>query len=296
MSYSKVLWKGMQPRFTGHCWKLGMACAGLFGWIALRQHMLEPVGSAAAFLLLSAIMYQAYVLAVMGGMLLSLPPEVRRKTAHLLGGGMLLLATLLTGTTGVVVALCVLLLAWLLATRTLSSLKIFRQLSVNRRDGSESWGDLWFPVGMGVTVFWFGAASPEWCAAALVLTVSDAAAALVGTRMRRLRFHIGVTSKSLGGSVACLLTATASIGAVGLLADASWSWSACLGFAALLTVVEAVCVRGVDNLALPLLAATGLTALNQLEPSMWLLVGGLSGASLTVLAVWQGVNQPRPIV
>ncbi len=291
MKLSKTLWKGMRAHFIRHSWKLGAACTGVVAWIALRPNLPELAAGVLAFLLLVSVMYQAYVLAVMGGLLFNLPAEVRRKTAHLLGGGMLLLAALLTGMTAVVVAMCVLLLAWLLATRNLSSLKMYRQLSVDRRDGSVSWGDLWFPLGMGATALWFGASSPEWLAAALVLTVADSAAALVGTRMRRFFYRIGKNRKSLGGSLACLLAAVASIGAVGLIADVSWSWTACLGLAGVLTAAEAVCTRGLDNFLLPLMTAAGLAALEQFASSTWLLAGAIGLASLVVLALYQGLAE-----
>ncbi|WOB47947.1 hypothetical protein NYR97_11645 [Xanthomonas hydrangeae] len=249
------------------------------------------VSDALVFLLLSILMYQLYVVAVMSGMLFSLRVELRRKTAHLLGGFMLVLAALLTATSAVVVALCLLLLGWLIATRKLPSLKMYRQLSVDRRDGTVSWGDLWFPVGLGGTAILFGAQSAEWLAAALVLTLADSAAALTGTRFPSPGYRIAGGRKSLGGTCACLIAASVCIVLAGWASGLNWSWIGCFGLAAVVTTVEAVSTRGLDNLLLPLATAVGLSWLEGIPAIAWLAVGTICLLLLAALSAWQKWSQ-----
>ncbi|MFB5855330.1 hypothetical protein WAB97_005755 [Stenotrophomonas maltophilia] len=288
MTFSRVLWKGMRPRLVRHAAIAAATAASLGVFLCVRP---APGASILAdcmlFLLLSTLLYQAYVIAVMVGMLFSARAELRRKTAHVLGGGVLVVAAGLTAGNGVVVALCVLLLGWLVATRVLPSLKMYRQLSVDRRDGSVSWGDLWFPVGLGAAAMLFGVQSAEWLAAALVLTLADSAAAVTGTRFPGAVYRVAGGNKSLGGSCAFLIVTWSSIALAGWVSGGEWPWLACAGLAAVLTGLEAISSRGLDNVSLPLATAAGLYWIDSVPAVAWLTAGLAGLLLLAALAVRQ---------
>lgn len=282
MTFSRVLWAGMRPRFLRHATIAATTALALVALALLRPWPgTSSLADGLLFLALATLMYQTYVVAVMVGMLFSVSTELRRKTAHVLGGCVLLLAARMTSSNAVVLALCALLLGWLVATRTLPSLKMYRKLSVDRRDGSESWGDLWFPVGLGAVTVLFGAQSAAWLAAALVLTLADSAAAVIGTRFPGAVFSIAGGTKSFGGSCACWIIAGGSIALVEWMTGSPWSWVACAGLAAIVMGLEAISPRGLDNLSLPLGTAVGVHWIGSVPVLAWI-VAVLAG--LLVLA------------
>jgi len=288
MKFSRALWARMQRRLIRHVVVVTVTLACLVALLCTRPASgASVVADVMMFFLLSTLMYQAYVMLVMVGLLFSAGVEVRRKTAHVLGGGVLVVGAWLTATSAVVVALCVVLLIWLVATRALPTLEMYRQVSVHRRDGSASWGDLLFPIGLGATAMLFGAQSAEWLAAALVLTLADSTAAVVGSRFPGALYRIGRASKSLGGTTAFFMVAWLSIALVGWVCAPDWPWLACAGVAALATGLEAIASRGADNLVLPLATAAGLVWISIVPPLAWLIAGTACLMVLAALAVWQ---------
>lgn len=91
--------------------------------------------------------------------------------------------------------------------------------------------------------------------AVLVLGLADAAAAVVGLHVGRLRFTIGSSTKSVEGSGAFAAVAFAVVAAT-MLAMSGLPAGVCLAYAALTavvaTVVEAVAASGSDNLLVPM--------------------------------------------
>ncbi|TVR45183.1 MAG: hypothetical protein EA402_04855 [Planctomycetota bacterium] len=119
----------------------------------------------------------------------------------------------------------------------------------------ESWGEICFPL----------AAALLWCLATadpllfsvpiLVLASADAAAALVGVRYGRTELSSGTGRKSWEGAVAFAITAYMAVH-IPLLLWSDLGRVECLliaaTFAVLMTAVEAVSWRGLDNLFIPL--------------------------------------------
>ena len=118
----------------------------------------------------------------------------------------------------------------------------------------DSLGDLCFPIAVGI-LFLVSSGDPlTFCIPMLILTLADAAAALVGTRCGAHRYGRPGHEKSFEGSCAffavafpstCLLTEfLAGVGhAEALLLS--------LTLALLVTLVEAITWKGVDNLTVP---------------------------------------------
>lgn len=114
-------------------------------------------------------------------------------------------------------------------------------------------GVFWTSLGCWLTVFFFGNAPMIVCSAFFYLAFGDAAAAIVGRSLGRVRFTIGGRSKSMEGSLACLAACLASGWAVGL------PIPAVIAGAAAATVVELLPVPLDDNLWLPLVSAAVLS-------------------------------------
>ncbi len=116
-------------------------------------------------------------------------------------------------------------------------------------------GVFWTTLGCWLTIFGFGNFPVIVCAALLYQAFGDAAAAIVGRSLGRVRFKIGGRSKSLEGSLACFAACLAAGWAVGL------PTSAAVAGAATAAVVELLPVPFDDNLWLPLVSAAVLALL-----------------------------------
>ncbi len=117
-------------------------------------------------------------------------------------------------------------------------------------DRSESYGEVWFPV--GVTLAALVAPTTEvFVAAILILGVCDTVAYYAGTGIRSPELLFG---KTLAGSVGFALVATAI---------SAWlvPWPAAMLIGCLSAVAEHLSPRGSDNLTVPVVASALLAAL-----------------------------------
>lgn len=113
-------------------------------------------------------------------------------------------------------------------------------------------GIYWTTLGCWLAIWAFGG-RPRAVAAGLVfLAAGDAAAALVGRAVGRLRFRSGGRMKSVEGSAACFVVCALAARALG------FGWPGALAGAAAATVVELLPVPFDDNLWLPLVSAAVL--------------------------------------
>jgi len=120
-----------------------------------------------------------------------------------------------------------------------------------------SLGDVYFPLGIAcaaaillpthLLAFQFGVA---------VMGFSDAAAGFIGERWGRCKVSIFANTKTVEGSLVFLFTTFCVASAFGLPITILL-----IGFAVLLTLVELVSVRGLDNLVLPVTAGLGYVLL-----------------------------------
>lgn len=123
--------------------------------------------------------------------------------------------------------------------------------------GRQSTGELCFPLAVGL-LYPLSARDPlTFCIPMLVLSLADPAAALIGQRYGALRYPTAGETKSLEGSMAFLTVALLSIH-IPLLCFANAGLGKTLLISLtvglLLTLVEAMAVRGLDNLGIPLAA------------------------------------------
>lgn len=117
----------------------------------------------------------------------------------------------------------------------------------------------------------------------LILALGDAAAALVGVRRGRRRYRTDEGAKSVEGSIAMAVVSVLVV-AIGLTA-ASYPLGRCLAIAAmvaiLVTIMEAISWRGLDNLILPL---ASYALLLMYIPMPLELMAGRIGLSLLIVA------------
>jgi dolichol kinase len=94
----------------------------------------------------------------------------------------------------------------------------------------------------------------------LPMAYGDSAAALVGQRMGRRKYRL-VTEKSLEGSLAMFIASFLILFVSGLYFSNLYSFSLCeklysfLAVSVVVTVVEAISPRGLDNIGVPLAGA-----------------------------------------
>ena len=182
--------------------------------------------------------------------------ELRRKTLHIgIGLAALTFPYLLTRPWMVVTAfgaVC----AWMIFVRRIEYLRC-RFGCVLHDAGRESHGELYFAIALAWLLIADRAGSFQYVIPLLILTVSDAAAAIVGRALPVGRFAIFGNSKSLSGSAAFMVTAF-TISATTLLIGTTFSLAqvvlVSMTVSATTTIAEVVSVRGLDNLSVPLVA------------------------------------------
>lgn len=211
-----------------------------------------------------------------------LSPEWSRKLVHLGGGLGCLLFPLLVSRTGTVLVLALAfgsVFWWAERSGWLQCL-----CRVKRR----SHGSVYYPLAIAVLFGWTADRYGLYLSAVLVLTVSDTAAALVGSRFGRIHYRTGAIGeqKSLEGSLIFAIL-TFLVVLLPLLwwdeTGVSQALLSALLTASLLATVEAVASGGRDNLYVPMLAAfmllkvvtKSVEELALQSVSMLLLFGGL---------------------
>lgn len=188
-------------------------------------------------------------------------------------------------------------------------------------DGRPSWGIALFPVPYLVLLLLFRDADERWLVALpmLILAVSDALAAVVGTLVRTRSFTLTGDRKTVGGSLSFALSTwvilVSAPGPMSALSATPLPMTAAL-FALILAAVEALGSQGRDNLYIPSAAAlllagqpTGtLPALLAVPVAVlfvaitvrrgWLTLGG--GVAAALLGIWvivfQGIPWLLPLV
>jgi len=207
-------------------------------------------------------------------------PEVARKLCHVATGGIALGLPWLFDRRWPVALLATLSTAALLAVRFSPALKSGIG-SVLHAVPRESVGELCFPAAIAALFVLARGNALAYSIPILVLTFADPAAALVGMRYGRLRYRVMGGEKSVEGSAAFCVVAIACI-AIPLLLVPDMATADVLALslplALVLTLVEAVAWRGLDNLFVPLAGFVGLEAL--------LAATGIAGSIPSGLAQW----------
>ncbi|MBU1750150.1 MAG: hypothetical protein KKA73_20895, partial [Chloroflexi bacterium] len=127
-------------------------------------------------------------------------------------------------------------------------------------------GTVYFPISFALVIALCWARPAVIAAGLMPMTWGDAFASIVGVRWGRHRYTIGGTTRSLEGSAAMFLFSLVSVFLVlwGLGTPSGAAGLYALVVAVVATVVEALSVRGLDNITVPLVSVLVL----------WLLMGG----------------------
>jgi len=182
--------------------------------------------------------------------------ELRRKALHIGTGLAALSFPYLLTQPWMVVAAFGAVAGWMTCVRRIGYLRC-RFGGVLHDAGRESHGELYFAVALAWLLIADRVAPFQYVVPLLILTISDAAAAIVGRARPIGRFMIFGNRKSVSGSAAFLVTAFAITWTI-LSAGTAWSpWQVLLvsvATAVATAVIEAVSVKGLDNLGVPLVA------------------------------------------
>ena len=177
------------------------------------------------------------------------PAEWTRKAVHVGGGMVSLTLPWLFRSHWTVLALGLAFAGILLGTRRLGMLGSVHGVA------RHSEGGVFFPLAIYL-IFLIGHEQPVfYFISVLVLVLSDALAALVGTAYGRMTYSVEEGRRSMEGSVVFLLTTFLGVHLPLLLwtgLDPAASVLIALQIALLVTFLEAICVRGSDNLVIPL--------------------------------------------
>ncbi len=210
-------------------------------------------------------------------------PELLRKLLHLGMGLVTLALPWLFTSPGPVILLTGLFLFLLVSLRILSPLR--NSLGCLIHDVQrKSFGDICFVLGVG-SLFVFSFGKPLFfCIPLLILTLADAAAAMVGLRYGSWRSPSSPSGKSIEGSIAFFVVGflTAHVGLL-LFTDIGRAETLLIAATAafLLALLEATTSHGLDNLIIPLAALALLKAYLAMDAPA--LAGHLSAAVVLLL-------------
>lgn len=226
---------------------------------------------------------------------LDISPELQRKIIHVVTGLYALTIPLMFQKTWPVFLLVALSIATMMILR-LPRFSGDGMSSVLHAVKRRSHGEIYLSLAIGFLFFRAQGQPVLYVLPILVLTLSDAAAALVGSAYGRRLFLIADGVKSLEGSIACfVVTWLVAMIALLLLADIPKINVVMLSFlvAAFGTLIEADSWRGLDNLFVPigvhLLLATHLTS----DPATLLLLTAFFVAAIggiLAAAPWLGLS------
>ncbi len=197
-------------------------------------------------------------------------PETMRKVIHSFAGLMAIAFPFLLASHWTLLVLVTVFVTLLIAGQRFNFTKA---INATKRD---SIGDILFPICVYI-LFYLSfhdgglALLPVYTASILILSISDSAAALVGTRWGRHRYPMGGQYKSWEGSLAFAISAFVII-VITLSPSQIWLRAVLAGgvIVVILTLLEAVSLRGTDNITVPIAAfvlvsvAAGLRSFNSI--------------------------------
>ncbi len=118
-------------------------------------------------------------------------------------------------------------------------------------------GTVYFPISFAIVIALCWARPAVIAAGLMPMTWGDALASIIGRRWGRRRYTVGGSTRSLEGSAAMFVFSLASVFLVlwGFGTPPVTAGLHALGVAAVATAVEAVSVKGLDNITVPLASA-----------------------------------------
>lgn len=219
---------------------------------------------------------------------LGVEAEATRKLAHVGGGLVVLLFPWIVSSAWTVLVLSLSFFGILLAGRVSGVLGSVHAVE-RRTSGAEL-----YPAAV-IGTWWLSDGEPlRFCVPMAVMAAADAGAAFVGKRMGTVHFRVMDGARSLEGSLTFFAIAFA-IFLVGLAIDGRGGWPGVLLIAlvggVVTTCVEAISVRGIDNVLIPWsgwLVTDRLLRLGLAEMSGW-----ITGMLVSFVAVLVGMATAR---
>jgi phytol kinase len=197
-----------------------------------------------------------FVVVERGGAHFEIKPETTRQVVHIASGAFSALLPFVISFNEI--ALLGAIFAIFMAISKWQNL--FKSIHAVKR---KTWGEIYFPLAGGATALVFPALLP-YIYAILVMGVGDGVASMIGQTTNRGSYHLFSPNvkKTFAGSAAFFVSVFLlgiTIGSVAAL-PLGQAFVFSLASSAVLTLVEALLGSGLDNLALPLLAALMFSA------------------------------------
>jgi dolichol kinase len=191
---------------------------------------------------------------------LKLPGKVNRKVLHAMIGNLPLIMPFFTSNIYPFLVASPFILVTVLATPS-SPLKLGEKMKglSSLTDEGHQWGLVLYAISYTALAYLFGTQSYVVAAGIFPMAYGDSLAALFGERWGRHKYRVFET-KSLEGSLGMFLGSSVSLTLAflyfGLLFPLTFNpLVPAIAIASLATVVEGVCPRGLDNIAVPLVGA-----------------------------------------
>jgi len=191
---------------------------------------------------------------------LKLPGKVNRKVLHAMIGNLPLIMPFFTDNIYPFLVACPFILVTLLATSS-SPIKLGDKMKglSSLTDEGHQWGLVLYAISYSALALIFGVKSYIVAAGIFPMAYGDSLAAIFGENWGKHKYRIFET-KSFEGSLGMFLGSFVSLTLAflyfGLLFPLTFnSFVPAFAIAALVTVVEGVCPRGLDNIAVPLVGA-----------------------------------------
>lgn len=229
---------------------------------------------------LEVAIISAVILAVMAGAQLlrssmNMNPEGSRKLVHFASGCVVCTFPFVFNALGSVALLCLVFLLIMVVSL------LNQWLSSIHEVGRESGGAFLFPVAVFLIFYLSGGNWIYFLVPMLLLTVPDAAAALIGKRYGLISYSVHQQTRSLEGSAIFFLFSFNVI----LIPTLLWGGVSnevailvALLLALIITGIESVCILGVDNLFVPLVGYIGMGLLDYMPEQLLINMAVLVGA------------------
>ena len=182
--------------------------------------------------------------------------EIRRKALHISIGLAALAFPLFLTSTWMVIVTMSLVVTWMVAVRRIALMKRLFGRVLHDTD-RRSHGELYFVVAVGTLLLASNGDAILYTIPILILSIADAAAAIVGRALPLMPRSGPAQGKTVSGSAAFFLVALlVTLPTLMALADVSFglALSVALTVAIATCIAEAISSRGFDNLAVPAVA------------------------------------------
>ncbi len=130
--------------------------------------------------------------------------------------------------------------------------KIFKSIE---RENSDGFGTIYYAISiLLISLFTYKIGNPLLgLPGILVMGYGDGFAAIIGQKIKSKEYKVGNTTKTIAGSTTMFLFSLAICMVVFRILNMEYFWVKAIGVAVVATILEAVSIKGLDNISVPVL-------------------------------------------